>query len=497
MVNVAGRSRGCATCRKRRVKCDESLPECLRCLGMGLKCPGARTDAFFVHTVVPDASLRDSSSAALTPIKSRSPHKMTMMMHLPQLPSWQPSHANAFDQLFVSHFIDCFFGSARPSVPLPNGTSKIWLHELPEFLASPYPSPVQYSIRAASMLSYGTVTGDVSIKTEACRWYMRALQSLRYLLSLDDSGSSLYSPESIVCAAVMLIHFETSAGTCPKAWLPHVNGAASLLEAQGPDRCRDGFMHQIFRHLRLQTFVAAMADNRLHPFASRQWTTIPFENHPKLIFDNLVDVLFAALRCLSAANDLIASDINHMQQLQAKLSNHIQDAMLQIHAWRSEAMFYTSLKEEDQGPSVSEAEEDLATSLDTRHFMIPYTDIPSAALVSLYDAANIIVLRLLHLVSPTASLYDSRIRLHTESILSAHELFSEKFSTEPGRGSIMMVQQLKIAALWSSSSQQRAVAVRMLQGFRKGGFAGISAPSNEYFADVAAHILRYYPVEVT
>lgn len=76
-------------------------------------------------------------------------------------------------------------------------------------------------------------------------------------------------------------------------------------------------------------------------------------------------------------------------------------------------------------------------------------------------------------------------------------MISEKSSSEPGRGSIMMVQQLKIAALWSSSSQQRAVAVKMLQGFQKGGFAGISAPSREYFADVAAYILRNYPVEGT
>lgn len=419
-----------------------------------------------------------------------------MMMRHPQLPALQPSRADAFDQLFVSHFIDAFFGSARPSLPIPNGPSKIWLHELPDFLASSYPTPVQYSIRAASMLSYGTVTGDVSIKTEACRWYMRALQSLRHLLALDDLGSSLYSPESTVCAAVMLIHFETSAGTSPKAWLPHVNGAASLLEAQGPERCRDGFMHQIFRHLRLQTFVAAMAENRLHPFASPQWTTIPFESHPKLIFDKLVDVLFAVLRCLSTATLLIASDVNNARELQEELSKLIQSARLQIHEWRLEAMFYVSLKE-DQSPSVSEPEDDAAASLDPRSFMLPYTDIPSAALVSLYDAANLIVLRLLHLVSPTASLYDARIQQHTQSILSAHDMISDKSSSEPGRGSIMMVQQLKIAALWSSSSQQRAPAVNMLQGFRKGGFAGISAPSHEYFADVAAYIRRKYSVEGT
>lgn len=205
---------------------------------MGLPCPGARTDAFFVHTVAPSASSRDASAAITA---RNSPHNNPMSLT-------QPSRGSAFDQLFVSHFIDGFFGSVRPPLP---GTSRIWLHELPGFLASPSPSPVQSSIRAASMLSYGTVVGDVSITTEACRWYTRALQSLRHVLSHDTSTSS--SPEMAVCAAVMLIHFETSAGTSPKAWLQHVKGAASLLEAQGPERCRSGFMHQIFSHLRLQT----------------------------------------------------------------------------------------------------------------------------------------------------------------------------------------------------------------------------------------------------
>ncbi|RFU81151.1 hypothetical protein TARUN_1060 [Trichoderma arundinaceum] len=490
MVNVAGRSRGCATCRKRRVKCDQSLPECLRCLNMGLQCPGARTDAFFVHTVIPNTSLRDSSAALIT-IKTKSPR--SNVINLSPLPGPQPSRAAAFDQLFVSHFIDFFFGPVKPSSPMPGGTSRTWLHELPSFLASPYLSPVQCSIRAASMLSYGTAVGDVSIKTEACRWYMRALQGLRFLLSHEYSSS----PEGAVCAAVMLIHFETSAGTSPKAWQKHVKGAASLLEAQGPERCRSGFMHQIFSHLRLQTFVAAMAENELHPFASPEWTTTPFEIHHKLIFDKLVDILFAVQRCLSVANRLIAPQVGDARQLTTELGILIQDARFQIQQWRSECMFYASQKGEqgDQEKSVLTAEGDATTSLDTHDFMLPFTDVPTAALISLYDAANVIVLRLMHLVSPTAASYDARVRQHTQSILSAHDIISATSGSMAARGSTMMVQQLKIAALWSSSSQQRAVAVSILEGYQKGGFAGISAPSSEYFADVAAHILLNYSVE--
>ncbi|KAL7916592.1 hypothetical protein GGI35DRAFT_46255 [Trichoderma velutinum] len=492
MVNVAGRSRGCATCRKRKIKCDETLPECLRCLNMGLKCPGARTDAFFVHAV-PDASLRDASDAlAIVKVKHEpSPQISAVKFHLSQLPGLQPSPAGAFDQLFVSHFIDGFFGSVRPPLPIPGGSSKIWLHELPDFLASPSPSPVQSSIRAASMLSYGTAVGDASIKTEACRWYMRALQSLRLLL-----GSS--SPETSVCAAVMLTHFETLAGTSPRAWLKHIKGAASLLEAQGPERCQSGFLHQIFSHLRLQTFVASMAENELHPFASPEWMTIPFKIHPKLIFDKLVDILFAVERCLSVASRLITSKADRKRQLKNKLDILVQETRLQMHQWRLEGLLYAFGMEQDehQEKPAPVVDSPLDAS-DPRHFMLPYTDIPSAALVTLYDTANIIVLRLLCLVSPTAATYNSRIQHHTQSILSAHAMTSAAPGSVPGRSSIMIVQQLKTVALWSPSPQQRATAIEILerQTSQNRGFADISAPTHEYFADVAAHILDNYAFE--
>ncbi|KAL3455377.1 hypothetical protein BJX64DRAFT_71853 [Aspergillus heterothallicus] len=38
-----GRSRGCRTCRERRIKCDEKTPECSQCARVGKKCPGALT----------------------------------------------------------------------------------------------------------------------------------------------------------------------------------------------------------------------------------------------------------------------------------------------------------------------------------------------------------------------------------------------------------------------------------------------------------------------
>lgn len=98
------------------------------------------------------------------------------------------------------------------------------------------------------MISYGTLAGDVSIKTAARKWYAEALHHLQCQITKGNVAVD----ETIICAVVMLIHFETWAGTSQKAWLRHLKGAAILLQLAGPESCRDGFMHQIFSHLRFQ-----------------------------------------------------------------------------------------------------------------------------------------------------------------------------------------------------------------------------------------------------
>ena len=212
---------------------------------MGLRCPGPRTGPFYVH------ALPDPSPAAASPRVRHLPENPSPPS-LVRLPVPPPSRASAFDQLFVSHFIDSFFGSMKPP-PAPGTPPKLWLHELPRFLASADPSPAspaKHAIRAASMLSYGSLAGDVPIKMAASRWYTKALQDLRRVLSCPADSAA--ETESAVCAVVMLIHFETWAGTYQTAWLQHVKGAVRLFQQAGPERCRDGFMRQIFSHLRLQ-----------------------------------------------------------------------------------------------------------------------------------------------------------------------------------------------------------------------------------------------------
>jgi hypothetical protein len=167
------------------------------------------------------------------------------------LTGYQPSRANIFDRLFVSHFIESFGFKAPASYKSP----PTWLDEIAVFIVAPQMTLVKHSIRASSMFFYGTLSRDLSIQAEACKWYSGALSGLRELLSRSHS----HFQGDVICAAVMLSHFEHIAGTSEDAWIQHVQGATRMLEAGGPESCRDGFLHQLFRHLRLLTVGFTLA----------------------------------------------------------------------------------------------------------------------------------------------------------------------------------------------------------------------------------------------
>lgn len=145
-----------------------------------------------------------SAASKAAPATSQDRHALdAVVLHASRLPSPQPSSGGAFDQLFVTHFIESF-GVVKPARGL-RVPSTSWVDDLPRLLASALPPAIKHSIRAASMISYGTLARDSSIQNDAHKWYTTALHDLRRLLSRDNAGIT----EGVICAAVMLIHFET------------------------------------------------------------------------------------------------------------------------------------------------------------------------------------------------------------------------------------------------------------------------------------------------
>lgn len=69
MVGVAGKSKACHECKRRRVSCGFERPKCLRCAKIGRQCPGYERKTLFVNRTVkkPRVSTSDAISQSASP----------------------------------------------------------------------------------------------------------------------------------------------------------------------------------------------------------------------------------------------------------------------------------------------------------------------------------------------------------------------------------------------------------------------------------------------
>lgn len=118
------------------------------------------------------------------------------------------------------------------------------------------------------MAFYGLLTRDISIQTGSRRAYVKALQARRAELNQDTSeqrGKGIVGSEEAICATVMMCYFEMTFRTMPSAWMLHLDAAAAILVELGPEGCQEGFMHQLFRTVRLGIVCAFPRDSKFSP----------------------------------------------------------------------------------------------------------------------------------------------------------------------------------------------------------------------------------------
>ncbi|EGX96746.1 Fungal transcriptional regulatory protein [Cordyceps militaris CM01] len=413
MVNVAGRSKGCAPCRRRKVKCDLGVPQCRRCIDLRLACPGPRLGAFFVHAQAqPLLRVPPAPGAALLACR-----------------------ASAHDQLFLGHFISSF--GLSPHI----ASGPTWLERLPSFLGGR--GAATASIRSAAMLSYGTWAGDAAVRADAYRW-----------------------------------------------------GAAALVEAAGPEACRDGgFLLAVLSHLRFQVFLASMQDNTLHAFAGREWREVPFRGHGKTLFDELVDALFAVQECLFFVQQRVdmgrdsAGDDPFVESRPL-----VEDAAEQLSSWNERYMRFlrpASWDGSSRGDELMLLEKPGAMGSDAT--VVSTLGLPEAALMSLFHAGRLIIAQLASVADaglPDTAEEDSWVILQANRFSTPSN--SPPSSTSSKLRPFMMLPGLKIASLWSPVPEVRTQAAALLlnEQILTSPMAELALTSDGYFSEMASSILN-------
>jgi hypothetical protein len=221
---MGARSKGCGTCKLRKVKCDETRPKCTRCSVAGIDCAGFTPRLRFVHE-----EPRIRRHMAVTQAQSHEFATKTSNYHLsfnssrirspllvgpvtvlpPSLP------LTAFkDDMFISFLVHKFFEAGKPS-PLSVtkhsscGLPIEWTHEL---VSTPQkPRPKSWDALAAIVFGQANRSSDV-IKS-ALGLYCQALSEVRVQLSHprnQHSHSTLASVTALYIYQVRPKHFSVA-----------------------------------------------------------------------------------------------------------------------------------------------------------------------------------------------------------------------------------------------------------------------------------------------
>ncbi|KAL7813043.1 hypothetical protein V8C26DRAFT_406097 [Trichoderma gracile] len=330
MVRSVSRSRGCARCLQRKVKCDEKLPQCSQCQRMRRPCPGPQTGSIFVHAVATErgpkaekARVRDPTSyqdfmVAAAPLPRRAQRASQASTASPN--GYQPSVAPAFDQLFLSSFIDSFAKPSAGSEP-----HQSWMDHLHELLVTG-DAPLKHSIRAVATAFHSRIAGNPAAQHAAEHCYVAALRTQRARIApfLGITSSRYVPDDQEIFTSMMLLYFELINPSSTASWLKHMQGVLSLLVLRGPKGCQTGAMHLLFRSLRFLEAYVSFRNRKASVFASEEWRTIPFATSGKSDIDRLIDILLLAPHLFSNeasdARGFISGSTISVEHLSAQLS---------------------------------------------------------------------------------------------------------------------------------------------------------------------------------
>lgn len=223
--------------------------------------------------------------------------------------------------------------------------------------------------------------------------------------------------------------------------------------------------------------------------------TVPFQMLPKGPFDELVDVYFSLLRCLEIADRMIASSGGDFHSFRIQLSTTVHQIITSLQTWWSQCAFRTDLSQANPVPNFPSSEkEHIPTPSDPYNIpLLPHRDMPSTALSALFDAANVIVFRLLSLVSSSAHLYEYRVQRHVQSIFSALDFTTDMPRAVSQRGFIMVALPLRIIRIWAPCNDRDLEddpAMPLTEKWAQNSTS--SAAPAEFFAHIAAYIHDQY-----
>ncbi|KAI9369079.1 hypothetical protein BJX61DRAFT_179322 [Aspergillus egyptiacus] len=247
-----GRSRGCYLCRKRKIKCDEALPECRNCRVYGRPCPGYRLESVFRNeTSKVEQLVKKSGGLSQSTQLGRRRDSTT-----PSLAVYRVTDST-WEERAVCYFFDQYTSGDSPEEAVS------YLSFLPSLYSvcrengadSQTAASLRLAVDATALMTLSNHVNAPSLVLRAREYYGSALRGLRQALTTQNQAVK----DETFATMVLLALFEDITGERNGLVSSHAAGFELLMKLRGERQLGHAQGRDLFHFAYTHTHVEILA----------------------------------------------------------------------------------------------------------------------------------------------------------------------------------------------------------------------------------------------
>ncbi|KIW70234.1 hypothetical protein PV04_02524 [Phialophora macrospora] len=314
MVGIPGKSQGCNTCRRRKVKCDLEKPHCRRCVSSGRQCEGYERYSVFINRGQQGLQKRERLEEVRAPTASVPP--ASGIQHAKTPLNLTPSPRQANETQLISSFWEIYSASASR---YPGPAEPMWLYQSMSSATAATASanaPATLLNQALLSLAYirlGRLKDDQTLVIRGQQIYG---QSLRLMQRVLHDPIHAHSDDTLVAARCMILYesFESTSGDMA-AWQNHILGMARIIHLRGVHRHADPVSRSVLESVRYNVMIVSLMQSTASFLGEPEWLTVPWEGVSKGLDQRLFDYGFTLANMMQKSEAISKSIIQPHHQL--------------------------------------------------------------------------------------------------------------------------------------------------------------------------------------
>ncbi|KAJ5273136.1 hypothetical protein N7478_008261 [Penicillium angulare] len=297
MVGVPGRSKGCKTCRRRKIKCDMQEPQCGQCRKSSRQCEGFKKEIAFIHRT-PQGLLRKGEERSQkpapweTPVSSGQDQSGVTSIWVVNMPP-QPNCASIYLDGMLNTFLRAYLPSSSILKPTQHANkittpAASWMR-----VAITLPnrgSLLTVALRALCMTKTAREIGDQVLLRQGMTEHGRGLRMLQHVI--NDKNKAIL--DETQAAIRVLATYELHEGTIGSiaGWTSHQEAVDQIVQLRGSSysEYESELAYALLAETRRSAMMRGLQFFKASFLGEDRWCAEPWGDKPKDYVQQLYDI---------------------------------------------------------------------------------------------------------------------------------------------------------------------------------------------------------------